>query len=266
MKMQAKQEGAAALEESEREFLDASREWRRAFAEFWGTFLLVFAVALGDIASSLSGGESTRVMAAVSSGVMVLVAIYFLGSVSGAHLNPAITFAFALRGNFPWKRSPGYIAAQVAGGVAAAAILRLAFGSVAELGASTPRNGVTSLQALIIETILTAGLVNAILGTASGARNIGTNAGIAVGGYNVAARLCAAALTGASMNPARSLGPDVVRGDLSTAWIYVAAPLMGAIIGVAFEWILKGPPTRAGAEAAQGEGSVKGVAPKKRGD
>lgn len=101
--------------------------------------------------------------------------------------------------------------------------------------------------------MLTAGLVNTILGTASGARNIGTNAGIAVGGYVALAGLWASTFTGASMNPARSLGPDLVRGELGTLRIYIVGPLVGAAIGVAFEWILKGPPTEAGARAAQGE-------------
>ncbi len=238
---------------SEREFLDPSRAWRRFFAEFWGTFLLVFVVACGDVASVKSPGQTTYLEAGVASGLMVTVAIYFLGAVSGAHLNPAVTFAFALRGNFPWSRAPGYVLAQILGAIAAALLLRCTFGLVAELGATTPKAGVTVVQAFVIEAVLTTGLVNTILGTASGARNIGTNAGIAIGLYNVVARLCAAALTGASMNPARSLGPDFVRGNFSTSLIYVLAPLLGAIIGVAFEWILKGPPTPTGDVAAQGE-------------
>jgi aquaporin Z len=243
--------------QSDREFDDASREWRRIFAEFWGTFLVVLVVAGGDIASVKSSGATTSLMAGVSSGVMVMVTVYSLGSVSGAHLNPAVTIAFSLRGNFPWRRAPGYIVAQNGGAVAAAALLLLLFGRVAELGATTPRNGVSPWQAFAIETVLTTALVNTILATASGARNIGPNAGIAVGGYNVAAKLWALPLTGASMNPARSLGPDLIRGDLSTSWIYILAPLLGALIGVAFEWILKGPPAKAGAEAAQGEASSK---------
>lgn len=105
----------------------------------------------------------------------------------------------------------------------------------------------------ILEVILTAGLVNTILGTASGARNIGTNGAIAVGGYIALAGLWADPISGASMNPARSLAPDLVRGNFATTWIYLIAPLAGALIGVFFEWILKGPPTAEGARAAQGE-------------
>jgi aquaporin Z len=238
---------------SERQFLDTSREGRRIFAELWGTFLLVLVAAGADIASVKSGGALPRPLAAAAPGAMVMVAIYFMGAVSGAHINPAVTFAFALRRNFPWRRVPGYVAAQLVGAALAAFFLLGVFGPVADLGATTPRLGVTAGQALLIEIVLSAGLVNAILGTASGARNIGTNAGIAVGAYVALAGLWASAFTGASMNPARSLGPDLVRGDLTTLWIYIAGPLAGAAIGVAFEWILKGPPTKAGTQAAQGE-------------
>jgi aquaporin Z len=239
---------------SGRQFLDKSREGRRVFAELWGTFLLVLVAAGADIASVKSGGALPRPLAAAAPGAMVMVVIYFMGAVSGAHINPAVTIAFALRRNFPWYRVPAYLAAQFAGAILAAAFLRALFGTVADLGATMPKLGVTPGQALLLEIVLSAGLVNAILGTASGARNIGTNAGIAVGGYVALAGLWASAFTGASMNPARSLGPDLVRGDLSTLWIYIVGPLLGAAIGVAFEWILKGPPTKAGTEAAQGEG------------
>jgi aquaporin Z len=241
------------IDQSERQFLDASREGRRLFAELWGTFLLVLVGAGADIASVISQGALPRPLAAAAPGIMVMVAIYFMGAVSGAHINPAVTLAFALRRNFPWRRVPGYLVAQVAGALLAAALLRSMFGTVGDLGATAPRHGVTPLMALVLEVVLTAGLVNAILGTASGARNIGTNAGIAVGGYVALAGLWASTFTGASMNPARSLGPDVLRGEFGTLWIYIAGPLIGAAIGVAFEWMLKGPPTAHGAKAAQGE-------------
>lgn len=237
---------------SEENFLNASLEWRRIFAELWGTFLLVLVAVGGSIASIISDGEVSRAMAAVGPGLMVMVAIYFMGSVSGAHLNPAVTFAFALRRNFPWSRVPGYILAQCVGSLMAVTFFWSLFGAVAKLGASAPQHGVTSVQALFIETILTSALVNTILGTASGARNVGTNAGIAVGSYIALAGLWASPLTGASMNPARSMAPDLLRGDLSTTWLYILGPLSGATIGVAFEWILKGPPTKSGTHAAQG--------------
>ncbi len=233
-------------------FLDSSYEWRRIFSEIWGTFLLVVVAAGAGVAAAKSGGAVTLGMAVVAPGLMVMVIIYFMGTVSGAHLNPAVTFAFALRRNFPWSRVPGYVAGQIAGGLLAAVFLRVLFGTIGNLGATSPGAGVSALQALAVEAMLTAGLVNTILGTASGARNIGANGAIAVGGYIALAGLWAAPFSGASMNPIRSLAPDLVRGDLATSWIYVAGPLLGAMIGVFFQSILKGPPTLAGTIAAQG--------------
>lgn len=233
-------------------FLDSALEWRRLFSELWGTFLLVVVAAGADVVAARSGGAVTLAMAVVAPGLMVMVIIYFMGTVSGAHLNPAVTLAFAARRNFPWGRVPGYILAQVAGGIAAAFFLRVMFGVIGNLGATVPGAGVSTAQALAMEVLLTAGLVNTVLGTASGARNIGTNGAIAVGGYIALAGLWAAPISGASMNPVRSLAPDLVRGDFSTTWIYVVGPLVGAMIAVGFEWILKGPPTATGAIAAQG--------------
>ncbi len=234
------------------DFLDSSLEWRRIFAETWGTFLLVLVAAGGGVVAAMSGGKVTLGMIVVAPGIMVMAIIYFMGAVSGAHLNPAVTLAFAVRRNFPWRRVPGYIVGQVIGGIGAAMFLRAMFGTVGALGATLPASGVTSGKALAMEVVLTAGLVNTILGTASGARNTGTNGAIAVGGYVALAGLWSAPVTGASMNPVRSLAPDLVRGDLHTTWIYLVGPAVGALIGVAFEWILKGKPTAAGRIAAQG--------------
>jgi aquaporin Z len=233
-------------------FLDSSYEWRRIFSETWGTFLLVVVAAGAGVAAAKSGGAVSLGMAVVAPGLMVMAIIYFMGTVSGAHLNPAVTFAFALRGNFPWPRVPGYIVGQIVGGVLAAIFLRVLFGTAGHLGATEPGAGVSALQALALEVLLTAGLVNTILGTASGARNIGSNGAIAVGGYIALAGLWAASFSGASMNPVRSLAPDLVRGDLATTWVYIVGPFLGAAIGVVFESILKGPPTPMGAIAAQG--------------
>jgi aquaporin Z len=233
-------------------FLDSSLEWRRVFAEIWGTFLLVVVAAGADVVAARSGGAVTLGMAVVAPGLMVMVVIYFMGTVSGAHLNPSVTLAFAVRRNFPWRRVPGYLIAQAAGGIAAALFLRAMFGLVGHLGASEPGAGVTAPQALAMEVLLTAGLVNTVLGTASGARNIGANGAIAVGGYIALAGLWAAPVSGASMNPVRSLAPDLVSGDFNAAWVYLVGPLVGAMIAVAFEWILKGPPTATGTIAAQG--------------
>jgi aquaporin Z len=239
--------------ETARQFQDPRREWRRLFSESWGTFLLVLVAAGGDVVAAKSGGQVTLAMTAVAPGLMVMAIIYFMGTVSGAHLNPAVTFAFALRGNFPWARVPGYVSAQFLGAVLSVLFLFLMFGRVGRVGATTPAMDITPLQAIAMELVLTAGLVNTILGTASGARNIGTNGAIAVGGYIALAGLWAKPITGASMNPIRSVVPDIFNGEFGTTWIYIAGPLLGAVAGVIFEWILKGPPTAAGTAAAQGD-------------
>jgi aquaporin Z len=232
-------------------FMAAADEWRRLFSEAWGTFLLVV-VASGAVVIGAISSEITLSMKVVAPGMMVMAIIYFMGSVGGAHLNPAVTLAFAVRRNFPWRRVPGYIAAQCAGGLLASGFLRAMFGNIAHLGATVPGPGVTALQALLMEILLTTGLVSTILGTASGARNVGSNGALAIGGYIALAGLWAAPISGASMNPVRSLAPDVMSGDMTAAWIYVAGPLVGAMIAVGFEWILKGKATAAGTIAAGG--------------
>lgn len=234
-------------------FLDPKHEWKRIFAELWGTFLLVLVAAGGPVVAASSGSHAGDALLPVAPGLMVMAIIYFMGTVSGAHLNPAVTFAFALRRNFPWVRVPGYLIAQIAGGWLAALFLGFMFGNAALApGMTLPGHGVAPLKALAMETVLTAALVNTILGTSSGARNIGTNGAIAVGGYIALAGMWAAPVSGASMNPVRSLAPALVCGDTSLAWIYVVGPLAGGLIGVCFEWILKGEPTTAGTIAAQG--------------
>ena len=248
---QAESEGSAQ-ERGLHEFSNPRREWRRLFSETWGTFLLVLAAAGAGAVGALTGKVSPA-MAAVAPGLTVMAVIYFMGTVSGAHLNPAVTIAFALRRNFPWVRVPGYLLAQFVGGSLATLVLRIMFGTIGKLGATVPGDHISNAQALGMEVLLSTGLVNTILGTASGARNIGTNGAIAIGGYIALAGLWAAPISGASMNPARSFAPDLVRGEFATTWIYFAGPLLGAIIAVGFEWILKGPPTREGTRSAQGE-------------
>ncbi len=235
------------------DFLESAHEWRRLFAETWGTFLLVVVAAGAGVVGAQSGGAITLGMKAVAPGLMVMAIIYFMGAVSGAHLNPAVTLAFALRRNFPWSRVLGYFTAQIIGGIAAASFLRALFGIQGLLGATTPGPGVSDFKALAMEVLLTTGLVSTILGTASGARNIGSNGALAVGGYISLAGLWAAPISGASMNPVRSFAPDLIRGNMTTTWIFVVGPVLGAIIAVGFEWVLKGNPTAAGTLAAQGD-------------
>ena len=236
----------------ERDFDDASLEFRRLFSEVWGTFLLVLVAAGGGVVGATAfGTDLTLAMKALAPGMMVMGIIFFMGTIGGAHLNPAVTLAFAVRGNFPWRRVPGYIVAQVIGAILASIFLQLVYGGIIN-GATEPTPDVSQGVAVLTEAVLTLGLVSVILGTASGARNIGFNGAIAVGAYIGLVSVWGAPVTGASMNPARSFAPMLVGGDLTNYWIYLVGPLLGAMVAVAFEWILRGRPTKAGAEAAQG--------------
>lgn len=236
----------------ELEFDDPALEYRRLFSEIWGTFLLVLVAAGGGVIGATAfGGDLTLAMKALAPGMMVMAIIFFMGTISGAHLNPAVTLAFAVRGNFPWRRVPGYIVAQVIGAVLAALFLQQMYGGIIN-GATEPTPDVSLWVAMLTEAVLTLGLVSVILGTASGARNIGINGAIAVGAYIGLVSVWAAPVTGASMNPTRSFAPELVAGDLTDYWIYLVGPIIGAMIAVGFEWILKGKATKAGADAAQG--------------
>jgi aquaporin Z len=233
-------------------FANSRLEWRRRLAEFGGTFFLVLVAAGAGVVNAVSHGQVGRAAAVTAPGLMVLALIYTIGETSGAHLNPAVTIAFAARGNFPWRRVPGYLVAQFAGATAAAGLLRGLFGTAGGLGGTVPGRGIGAGTALAVEAVLTFGLVTVILGTASGARNVGHNAAIAVGGYVALAGLWASPVSGASMNPARSIGPELAAGNLGRWWIYVAGPLAGALLAVALAWALRGPPSSAANLAAQG--------------
>ena len=237
-----------------RRFDEPRVEWRRLFAEFFGTLMLVVVAAGAPVVNAVSGGGGVSPTARVAApGLIVMALIYATGAVGGAHLNPAVTICFAVRGNFPWIRVPGYVLMQLAGATAAALFLRAVFGNVGELGATLPATGIDDSQALALEAMLTLGLVSVILGTASGAKNIGTNAALAVGAYVAVAGMWAAPIAGASMNPARSFGPALVGGQWRSAWVYVVGPLAGGVLAVAVAWLLRGPPTSAGDQAAQGD-------------
>jgi len=171
---------------------------------------------------------------------MVMAIILFMGAVSGAHLNPAVSLAFALRRDFPWKRMPGYVLAQLIGATLACLFLDAVFGNVRHLGATLPGPGYADWQALLMEIVLTATLVSVILGTASAAQNVGRVAALGVGGYIALAGLWAAPVSGTSMNPARSFGPALVSGDFGSYWVYLLGPLAGAFIAVGCAYVLRG--------------------------
>ncbi len=222
------------------EFDDPSLEWRRLFSELLGTFFLVLVGAGGAVVNAESHGAISRTAAVTGPGLMVLAIILFMGAISGAHLNPAVTFAFWLRGDFPLKRVPGYIVVQLIAASLACLFLRAVFGRVGELGATLPGPGIHDWQAMLIELVLTVGLVSTILGTASRAQNVGPLAAVAVGGYIILAGLWSSPISGASMNPARSFGPDLALGDFSSYWVYLAGPFAGAAIAVGFAYVLRG--------------------------
>jgi aquaporin Z len=220
------------------EFEDPSLEYRRLFSELFGTFLLVLVAAGGGLLHAK--GQISLAAAVVAPGLMVLAIILFMGAVSGAHLNPGVSIAFASRGDFPWKRVPGYIITQLLGATLACLFLLAVFGNVAHLGATLPGPGYHDWQAFLMEMVLTAGLVSVILGTASAAQNVGTLGALGVGGYIALAGLWAAPVSGVSMNPARSFGPALVSGYWNAYWVYVAGPLLGVAIAVGCAWILRG--------------------------
>src|SRR5512133_2539667 len=222
------------------DFHDPSQEWRRLFSELLGTFFLVLVAAGGGMMGQAFPGTISRTAAVVAPGLMVMAIILFMGAVSGAHLNPAVSLAFALRGDFPWRRVPGYIVTQLIGATLACLFLRWVFGNVEHLGATLPGPGYQDWQALLMEIVLTALLVSVILGTASAAQNVGAIAALGVGGYIALAGLWAAPVSGVSMNPARSFGPALASGYWTSYWVYLVGPLTGALIAVGFAFVLRG--------------------------
>src|SRR6202789_4395274 len=215
---------------SKAQFDDPSLEWRRLFAELLGTFMLVLVAAGGGLLHAK--GQVSLAAAVVAPGLMVMAIILFMGAVSGAHLNPVVSLAFSLRGDFPWRRVPGYVVVQLLGATLACLFLLAVVGHVHHLGATMPGPGYKPWQTFLLEIALTGTLVSVILGTASAAQNVGTIGALAVGGYIALAGLWAAPISGASMNPARSLGPALVSGDWDDWWVYVVGTIAGAVIDV----------------------------------
>jgi aquaporin Z len=239
-----------SLEFTRRNFDNPALEWRRLFSEILGTFLLVIVAAGGGSINAVSNGQISRSAAVTAPGLMVLAIILFMGAISGAHLNPAVSIAFAARGDFPWLRVPGYIIAQLVGATLACLLLKALFGNAGMLGATEPGSGSNVWQAVIMEFVLTAGLVSTILGTSSKAQNLGPISAFGVGAYIILAGLWASPISGASMNPARSFGPDLVLWNFSNYWIYIVGPIAGALLAVGIAYILRGRGT--GILAAQG--------------
>jgi aquaporin Z len=235
------------------DFQNPRQEWRRLFSELLGTFFLVLVAAGGGMMSQAFPNTISRTAAVVAPGLMVMAMILFMGKVSGAHFNPAVSIGFSLRGDFPWQRVPGYVIMQLAGASLAALFLQHVINVSATFGSNYPAAGYSATNAFWMEFILTVGLLSVILGTASGAQYVGLFGAFGVGGYIALAGLWGSPISGASMNPARTFGPNLVGADWSHYWVYVAGPLAGAIVAVGCAFVLRGRGGgRSGSGAAQG--------------
>jgi MIP family channel proteins len=207
-------------------------------AEAVGTFALVFAGCGAIMVDRLSGGQVTHVGVGLTFGLVIAAMVYATGHLSGAHLNPAVTLGFVLARHFPPRRLLAYAAAQLAGALAAAGFLRLVLGGVAHLGATTPAGRGGAWQAFWLELALTFFLMFVIMAVATDTRAVGQAAALAVGATVGLEALFAGPISGASMNPARSLGPAVVAGVWTAQWVYLTAPFLGAAAAaLLYRWL-----------------------------
>ncbi len=202
---------------------------RRYLAEAVGTFFLVFA-GCGAICVSQTTHEPPHVGVALVFGLIVMVMIYSIGDLSGAHINPAVTIAFSVARRFPVVHILPYVLAQCAGAILASLLLRYLFPDLIHWGVTSPRG--TEMQSFVLEVALTWLLMFVVMNVSTGAKEKGITAAIAVGGTIAVDALFGGPISGASMNPARSLGPALVSGQLEHIWIYLLAPIVGALLGV----------------------------------
>jgi MIP family channel proteins len=210
-------------------------------AEFVGTFALVFA-GCGAIMVDAKTGALGHVGVAITFGLVIMVMIYAVGHISGAHFNPAVTFAFCLSRHFPWPRALGYWTAQLLGALAAAAVLRASLGNIAHVGATLPSG--SQAQSFLWELVMTFFLMFVVMAVATDTRAVGEAAAIAIGGTVGLDAMFGGPISGASMNPARSIGPALVSGDLHALWLYLLAPLAGAAVGALTYQFIREEPTQ----------------------
>ena len=210
---------------------------KKYIAEFIGTFILVFCGTGAVIINEATHGAVTHVGISITFGLVVMTMIYSLGEISGSHLNPAVTLSFAAGGLFKWREVIPYISAQLAGALLASLVLALLFPASILLGSTLPANGV--LQSFVLEIILTFILMFVILQVATGSKEQGLFAGTAIGAVVLLEAMFAGPVSGASMNPARSFAPAIISGHTEHLWIYLTAPLAGALPAVIVYQFLK---------------------------
>ncbi|CAN6230975.1 unnamed protein product [Urochloa humidicola] len=203
---------------------------QKIIAEIFGTYFLMFAGCGAVTINASKNGQITFPGVAIVWGLAVMVMVYAVGHISGAHFNPAVTFAFATSGRFPWRQLPAYVLAQMLGATLASGTLRLMFGGRHEHFPGTLPTG-SDVQSLVIEIITTFYLMFVISGVATDNRAIGELAGLAVGATILLNVLIAGPVSGASMNPARSVGPALVSGQYRSIWVYIVGPVVGAVAG-----------------------------------
>lgn len=214
---------------------------RALVAEAIGTFALVFA-GCGAIMVDAKTHALGHVGVAITFGLVIMFGIYAVGHISGAHFNPSVTFAFALSRHFPWSRAVGYWGAQLVGAIAAAAVLRGSLGDIADVGATLPSG--SQAQSFLWELVLTFFLMFVIMAVATDTRAVGEAAAIAVGGTVLLDAMFGGPISGASMNPARSIGPALVSGNLHALWLYIVAPICGAALAALAYQFVRGETTR----------------------
>src|SRR5215468_10241318 len=228
--------------------------WIRLIIEFLGTLVLVTVAAGAGVINHYAGGNPvSRTAAVIAPGAAVMAMIYAWGPLSGLHINPAVTFAFAGRAVFPLRWVVPYWVVQFGGAICAALFLQLMFGDVAAGGNYPIAKPGGDWRSLVMEIALTAILVSIILNTATGSRSIGHNAALAVGSTVALLGLFASPISGASMNPARTLGPDIVAVDFTGWWVYIFGPLIGATVPVMLIGLVRGPPDKEERAAAEGD-------------
>lgn len=199
-------------------------------AEFLGTFTMVFAGTAAMAVNETQAGVVSHVGIGLTWGLVVMSMIYAFGSISGAHFNPAVTIAFAAAKKFSWKSVPAYLSAQSLGAIGASAMLKYLVPQSELLGATIP--SIPHEKAFILELLLSFFLMMVIIFVSTGSKEVGIVAGIAIGGVVLLEALFAGPLTNASMNPARSLGPALISGKTDPLWIYLTAPVVGALLAI----------------------------------